>query len=358
VDFGLSEEQELLQATVRQFVENECPAARLREQFESEDDASPALWSGLAELGVAGLAVPEAHGGAGLGLLDLALAAEVLGHGALPGPFLGHSLAGLAVALGGSPEQQRSWLPKLAGGELLGSVALAEPEGGWLPEEWTAKGDGRVSGTKSWVPAGGAADLLVVGVAGGGLALVERGERGVAIEPQAGVDRTRRVASVRFDAAPCEPLPGGRATAERLRDAALVLLAADALGGASRCVEMSVAYAKTREQFGVTIGHFQALKHQLANMALEVEPSRALCWFAAHAFDRLPEQAPRAAALAKAHLTDVYVQAARDTVEAHGGIGFTWECDVQIWFKRALFDRAFLGTPEVHRERAASLAGW
>jgi alkylation response protein AidB-like acyl-CoA dehydrogenase len=137
-----------------------------------------------------------------------------------------------------------------------------------------------------------------------------------------------------------------------------VLLAADALGGATRCVESSVAYAKTREQFGVPIGHFQALKHQLANMALEVEPSRALVWFAAHAFDALPGDAPRAAALAKAHLGDVYAQVARDTVEAHGGIGFTWECDVQIWFKRALFDRAFCGTPAEHRERAARLAGW
>ena len=121
---------------------------------------------------------------------------------------------------------------------------------------------------------------------------------------------------------------------------------------------MSVEYAKTREQFGVTIGHFQALKHQLANMALEVEPARALYWYAAHAFDREPAEAERAAALAKAHLTDVYMQVARDAVEAHGGIGFTWECDVQIWFKRALFDRAFCGAPDVHRERAAQLAGW
>jgi alkylation response protein AidB-like acyl-CoA dehydrogenase len=358
MDFGLSEEQALLQATVRQFAARECPPARLRQQFESEADASLELWRGLAELGVAGLALPEAHGGAGLGLLDLALVAEVLGHAALPGPFLGHSLAGLALALGGSPEQQRAWLPKLAAGETLASVALAEPDGGFGPEAWTAKGEERLSGAKVWVPAAQAADLLVVGVAGGGLVLVERAARGVLVEPQAVADRTRRVGRVRFDGARCEALPGGAEAAGRVRDAALVLLAADALGGASHCVERSVEYARTREQFGVTIGHFQALKHQLANMALEVEPSRALVWFAAHAFDRLPAEAPRAAALAKAHLTDAYMQVARDTVEAHGGIGFTWECDVQIWFKRALFDRAFAGTPEVHRERAARLAGW
>ena len=121
---------------------------------------------------------------------------------------------------------------------------------------------------------------------------------------------------------------------------------------------MCTEYAKTREQFGVTIGHFQALKHQLASMAIEVEPARGLYWYAAHAFDHVPEEAERYAALAKAHVTDLYLQVARDSVEAHGGIGFTWECDVQIWFKRAMFDRAFLGLPQLHRERSAQLADW
>jgi alkylation response protein AidB-like acyl-CoA dehydrogenase len=144
----------------------------------------------------------------------------------------------------------------------------------------------------------------------------------------------------------------------RVRDAGLVLLAADAFGGAQRLLEMSVEYAKTRQQFGVTIGSFQGLKHQLANLAVEIEPARGLYWYAAHAFDHVREESERTAALAKAHLTHVYMQAARDSVEAHGGIGFTWECDVQIYFKRAMFDRAFLGTPATHRERAAALAGW
>jgi alkylation response protein AidB-like acyl-CoA dehydrogenase len=121
---------------------------------------------------------------------------------------------------------------------------------------------------------------------------------------------------------------------------------------------MAVAYAKEREQFGVTIGHFQALKHQLANMAADVEPSRGLYWYAAHAWDVLPEESPRAAALAKAHLSARFAQATRDAVEAIGGIGFTWEGDIQIWLKRSLFDRTYLGSPTVHRERAAQLAGW
>ena len=121
---------------------------------------------------------------------------------------------------------------------------------------------------------------------------------------------------------------------------------------------MTAEYAKTREQFGVTIGHFQGLKHQLANMAMEVEPARALYWYAAHAFDEVPEDAERMAALAKAHISDRFMAVAREAVEAHGGIGFTWECDVQIWFKRAMFDRTWLGAPSVHRERSATLAAW
>ena len=143
-----------------------------------------------------------------------------------------------------------------------------------------------------------------------------------------------------------------------MRDAALVLLAADAFGSGQRLLDMCVQYAKEREQFGVTIGHFQALKHQLANLALEIEPTRGLYWYAAHAFDHVQDESARTAALAKAHITDRTMQIARDAVEAHGGIGFTWECDVQIWFKRAMFDRAWMGTPSVHRERAAQMAGW
>jgi alkylation response protein AidB-like acyl-CoA dehydrogenase len=358
MDFGLSDEQRLLQDTIEKFLEKENDPTRLRARFDAEEAFDASLWRGLAELGLAGLLIPEAHGGAGLALLDAALAAETLGRSAAPGPFLGHTLAALALAVGGSPEQQRRWLPRLATGDAVATVAFAEAGGGWQPEEWRLAAGERLSGAKEHVPNAARADLLVVGTAGGRLALVERAGGGLAIEPFPGVDRTRRLDAVRFEGAQAEELPGGAPTALRVRDAGLVLLAADAFGGASRLVEMSVAYAKTREQFGVPIGHFQALKHQLANMALEVEPGRALYWYAAHAFDHVPDDAPRSAAIAKAHLADRFLQVARDAVEAHGGIGYTWECDVQIWFKRALFDRAFLGSPAVHRERAAKLAAW
>jgi alkylation response protein AidB-like acyl-CoA dehydrogenase len=363
MNFGLSEEQELLQDTTRRFVEERCPQKKLRELFDGETDHDTALWQGMAELGLTGLLVPDKHGGAGLELLELALVSETLGHAATPGPFFGHSLATLAVLLGGSEAQKDRWLPLLASGDAIGTIAFAEPGGAWEPDAWalpvTPAGSGlRVSGEKLHVPAGRVADLLVVGVAGGGLALVERESPGVEIKPYPGADRTRRLDRITFEGAPANLLPGGAEAAPRVRDAGLVLLAADALGGASHCIERSVQYAQTRVQFGVTISHFQAVKHQLANMAVDIEPARGLLWYAAHAFDHLPAVAERTAAVAKAHLTDRYYQIARDTVEVHGGIGFTWECDVQVWYKRAMFDRAFLGTPGVQRERAARLGGW
>ncbi len=358
MNFDLTEEQELLQDTVCQFAANECPPTRVRAIFDGDDGHDTGLWNGLLELGLGAIAISDEYGGAGLELLDLALAAEVLGAGAVPGPFLGHSLAGLAIAWAGSDAQRKTWLPRLASGEALGTIAFAEGEGRWQPADWTLGGGATLDGVKAHVPFGAHADLVVVGTRGGGLAVVERGARGLEVEPLAGIDRTRRLAQVRFSGTPCEALAGGPQAAARVRDAGLVLLAADAFGGAARLVEMSAEYAKTRQQFGVTIGSFQAVKHQLATMAVEVEPARGLYWYAAHAFDRVPGESERSAALAKAHLTQVYMQIARDAVEAHGGIGFTWECDVQIYFKRAMFDRAFLGAPAVHRERAAALAGW
>jgi alkylation response protein AidB-like acyl-CoA dehydrogenase len=355
MDFALSEEQELLQSTVHGFVAKECPPQTVRAIFDGERQAVPALWKGLAEIGIAGLVVPEAHGGAGLELLELALVAEELGRGAVPVPFLGHALASLALARGGSTAQQAKWLPRLASGEARATVALAEDGGRWLPESWrVALANGRVRGTKQLVPEAERAALFVVGCRGGALALVEAGA-GVRVSPEPTLDRGRPLAALAFDGAPAEPLD---ADAERIVDAGSVLLAADAFGAAHQLVRMTAAYVSTRQQFGQPLAQFQAVKHQLANMALEVDPTRGLWWYAAHAFDHAPAEAPRAAALAKAHITERAQQVARDAVEAHGGIGFTWECDVQLWFKRILFDRLWLGAPELHRERFAVLEGW
>jgi alkylation response protein AidB-like acyl-CoA dehydrogenase len=356
--FDLSDEQKMLQETVQQFIENECPVTRLRELFDGDQGHDPVLWKGLVELGIAGLLIPDQYGGAGLEMLDLAVVAESMGHGALPGPFFNHVLAALAIDLAGSDAQKEKWLPKLAAGDALATIALSDADGDWQPEGWRLAAGDTLSGSKPMVPFASLADVFVVGVAGSGLVLVEKGAAGLSLESVDGADRSRRLDTLTFSETPCELLPGGVAAAGRVRDAGLILLSADAMGGGQRCLEMSVEYAKTRQQFGVVIGQFQALKHQLANMALSVEPSRGLYWYAAHAFDHVPEEAERTAAVAKAHITDGFMQVARDAIEAHGGIGFTWECDVQMWFKRAMFDRAFLGAPASHRSRAAALADW
>jgi len=359
MDFGLTEEQEMLQETVRGFVQNECPTTRLRALFDAGEGHDPGLWSALAEMGIAGLIVSEEHGGAGMELLDLALVAEVLGESALPGPFLGHALACLGVGLQGSPAQQRKILPALASGERIATVALQESDLGWAPRDWTAKLDGdRVSGVKTLVPHAAVADRILVGLQGGALAWVESGAEGVSIEPTDGVDRTRPFATVRFEGAPAERLVDGGGEATRLTDAAAVLLAADAFGAATKLIDLDVAYSLSREQFGLPIAQFQAVKHTIARLATDIEPSRALWWYAAHALDHLPLEAPRSASLAKAHITALATHAARESVELHGGYGFTWECEVHIWLKRILFDRSFLGTPEQHRERCAELGGW
>jgi len=243
----------------------------------------------MVEMGLAGLVIPEQFGGAGLELLDLAVVAEALGYGGAPGPFFGHSLASLAIVLAGSEAQKKLWLPRLACGDCVGTLATGEVGGIWDPSAWTLEAGDALSGAKANVPTAELADVLVVGVRGGGLVLVERNAAGLAIEDMQGVDCSRRIASVTFQNTPCEELPGGVAAAPRVRDAGLVLLAADAYAAGSRLVDMCVDYANTRDQFGTTIGHFQALKHQLSNMAIEIEPTRALYWYAAHAFDQIPD---------------------------------------------------------------------
>lgn len=354
MDFALTEDQQLFQNTVRGFVTKECPSQTVRTIFDGKQQGTE-LWQALAALGIPGLAIPEAHGGAGLELLDLALVAEELGRGAVPVPFLGHALATLALARGGNAQQQSTWLPRLASGAARASVALAEDGGNWLPSAWRMElAGGRLQGTKQHVPEAAGADLFVVGCRGGALALVEA-ESAVRVTAEATLDRGRPLATLKLNGAPAQALDFDGA---RLVDAACVLLAADAFGAAHHLVRATVEYLQTRRQFGLPIAQFQAVKHQLANMALDVDPTRGLWWYAAHAFDHAPSEVSRAAALAKAHITERAQQVARDAVEAHGGIGFTWECDVQIWFKRIMFDRLWLGAPELHRERFAALEGW
>jgi len=358
VKFLLSDDQIDLQAAVRDYAVERGDAGARRGAFEGDSGFDAGFWEGLMALGAGGIGAPADAGGLGLGLLDVALAAEALGYAGAPGPFLGHVLAIHAIALCGSDDQKARWLPRLASGEAVGTVALAEADDRLRPADWRAAvADGLLTGEKHDVLYPELADLTVVGVTDG-FALVERHAPGQTATPRDGADRTRRLAHVAYAATPADTMRAPREVMDSVVDAALVLLAADAFGGASRLLEMSTEYAKTREQFGGPIGRFQGLKHQLANMAVEVEPARGLYWYAAHAYDRQSPDSARVAALAKAHLGEVFMQTARAAIEAHGGIGYTWEYDAQIWFKRAMFDFAYLGAPSRHRERAAQLSGW
>lgn len=359
MNFLLSDDQLALLDTIDALLRDRCDPQHVHKIFDAEGEAQidGALWSSLAELGLPAIFVPEDHGGLGLGMVDLAVVAELLGAYAAPVPFFGHVVAIVAIVLGGSEAQKAKWLPKLASGEILATIAFGEGSGRWLPGDWTldVKTD-TISGTKVLVPNAREAGLFVVGV-GNGLALVEQGP-GISIERVDGADRTRPVDTIVFDGAPAELLADGDKVKDKVSDAAAILLAADAFGGAEHCVRMSVDYAKMREQYGQPIAAFQGLRYQLVGMALATEPSRGLYWYAAHAWDALPDKAPHAASQAKAHLTDMFLQITRDTVEAHGGIGFTWEHDTHVYMKRAMLDWAWLGSPSRHRLRAADLAGW
>ena len=362
MDFGLSEDQVLLKDTIRRYVETECPTSRVRTIMESETGHDAALWNGLADLGVAGLLVPVEHGGSGLQLLDVALAAEELGRACTPGPFLACAMASAALLASDDAGAQARWLPRIAAGSVVATVAICEGIDEWDAGSMKTRArDGKVDGEKALVPYAAIADMILVAAtddAGPGLWLVERDAPGLTVTPVNGTDMTRRVATVQLQGTPAIKVASGRVAADRARDAGLVLLAADACGGSRRCLDMTAQYSLTREQFGQPIGAFQAVKHQLADLAMEIEPSISLWWYAAHAYDDIPEQAERHAALAKAHLTDLYDRATRVATELHGGIGFTWEFDLHLWFRRAVFDRAFLGDAMSHRRRAAELAGW
>jgi alkylation response protein AidB-like acyl-CoA dehydrogenase len=362
MNFGLSEEQILLKDTIRRFLNEQCPTTRIRAIMESDSGHDAELWQGLVDLGVAGLIIPAAYGGSGLELLDVALAAEELGYACTPGPFIGVAMATVAVVEGADAAQREHWLPRIASGKALVTVAFGEADSEWDPHKLgTRVRKAQLTGVKPFVPYASSADAIIVAAhdeSGPGLWIVERGAPGMEITSLKLVDLTRRVETVRFTGTPARRLNGSPAATQRTLDAGCVLIAADAYGGSARCLEMAVQYAKQREQFGQIIGAFQAVKHQLANMACELEPSLSLYWYAAHAFDRIQDKSERHAALAKAHLSDLYDRVTRDATELHGGIGFTWEFDMHLWFRRAIFDRSFLGDANFHRARAADLAGW
>jgi alkylation response protein AidB-like acyl-CoA dehydrogenase len=352
--FALSEDQRLLQDSLAKALGQLSPLERVRRFADANEETAPDIWAGLADLGLPGLIIDEAHGGLGLGLLEAALSAEALGAAVAPAPFLGSAvLAPLALKLAGSAEQQARWLPKLATGEVTAGGAIAEPISGARDGAGVTAEGGRLTGKALFAIDALGTDLLVVADRAGGLHLAERAS---ATEVMPSIDATRRLAELRFDGVPAEPLASNQALS-RLRDAAWVMLAADTLGAAQAMIDKAVAYAKERRQFGRVIGSYQAVKHMCAEMAAELEPARSLVWYAAYAFDHAPDEAPLMAAHAKAHLSEIGRFIARTSTEVHGGIGMTDLLGLHYWFKRIGLNRQLLGGPERVREIAAKLQG-
>ncbi|MFI5320954.1 MAG: acyl-CoA dehydrogenase family protein [Myxococcota bacterium] len=360
MDFGLSDEQLQLDESLRRFLAERVPTTRVRELIETPDAHDAKLWSELAELGVAGCLIAEEHGGAALSLLDAAVIATALGHAAAPTPFLGSAiLAPALIARAGSDAQCKEWLPRLAAGRLRLGVAIAE-QVERRDDAGVSIDAGKLRGNALFAIDGIGADAYLV-AAGDALALVASGAPGLAVEAMPTIDRTRRLAELRFDGvAPAELLGAGaaaRAALEHALLAARVALAADMLGACDRSLAMSVDYAKQRKQFDRPIAQFQAVKHLCAEMAAAIEPARSLVWYAAHAASEMPAEAPLLALHAKAHLAEVAMDVVRIATQVHGGIGFTDAYDLQLWFKRVSLARQLLGTPTRLRTQAAALQG-
>ncbi|HXZ86036.1 MAG TPA: acyl-CoA dehydrogenase family protein [Myxococcota bacterium] len=348
MDFGLSDEQRLLQETIRKLLGDAFPTTRAREVSKSASAHDGALWAKLAEAGALGALVSERHGGSELSFLDAMLVAEEIGRAAGPGAYATSAVMA-AVALRAADESlQQELLPRIAAGTTRIGVGLAEVHGA-RDGAAVALAGGRAEGTALFVLDAVEAELLLIHT-GGGLALLPAS--GVELVPLASVDGTRRFAEVRLRGA--QPLALLEGT-ERVLAAGRIALAFDSLGASERALELAVSYALARKQFERVIGSFQAVKHMLAEMAAELEPARSLAWYAAHAFDHEPREAQRLAALCKAHLAETATECLRKATEVHGGIGFTEQYDLHLWFRRVALSRPLLGGPEALREEALRL---
>ena len=373
MDFGFSEEQEMLRSSARDFLAKEAPMTLVRAMMEDEVGFTGELWKKMAALGWMGLVLPEQYGGAGLDFVDLVVVLEEMGRTVLPGPFFSTvALGGVGILAGGSDALKQELLPQLASGDLKVTLAQLEPSGRWdadgIQTSVTQDGGGVVvSGTKLFVPDAHTADHIIVagrapgstGRDGISLVLVDARAAGVAISQLKTMDQTRRLSEVVLQDV---RVPAGRvlgtagqgwALLDRIVDRGKVGLCAEMCGGAQRVLDMSVEYAKVREQFGKPIGSFQAIQHKCANMLVEVESSKSVTYYAAWAVANDAPEAPLAAAMAKAYCSDAYRHVSGEGIQIHGGIGFTWEHDMHLYFKRAKSSEVTFGDATWNRELVA-----
>jgi len=364
VYFDLTDEQQAIKATARDFLAARYRSERIRELADSERGFEQSDWEEMAELGWPGLALPEEWGGQGLGIVDLAVLFEEMGYALAPSPLFSNTVAGLALAFCGSDDQRERFLRPLAEGTLRGTPALWDADSPVTPGRFTmearADGDGIVlDGEKVLVMDAEAADFLVIATADGRRHLVERGAAGVTVTPETSIDLTRRLYSVGFDGvrvAPEDTMPAAEAEYHPVFFRLCVALASESTGVARRTMEMAVSYAKDRQQFGRPIGSYQAVSHRCAQMLLETENARSAVYGAAWAADAEPESLPLAASMAKAYASDAGWRVPDASIQVHGGIGFTWEHDLHFFLKRGRANASMFGDARWHRERVADAA--
>jgi acyl-CoA dehydrogenase len=358
MDFALTDEQRALQDAVRSYLRDRFGPAQVRAVYDDPaGDGDPAeLWKALGEQGWLAVLVPEQYDGIGLGLLDASVIARAFGAGTVPGPWLGTVLAGEALRLAGSPEQQAAWLPRIAAGEVKGAVALHRPGSSPAPGNAPATADGgRVFGALSLVEYAHMADLLVV-AAEDGLYLVDPKADGIVLERREALDRTTRLSDLELNGVAGERLADSSpAVLQELLDRAAVLVANDLVGIARKALTETVEYDKTRVQFGKPVGSFQAIKHELADVHVAVTMAEHAATYAAFALDTDRDDKTLAVSIAKSKAGDTARVATSDMIQYHGGIGYTWEHDAHFYFKRAKREEYAYGDAAQHRERIAAL---
>jgi alkylation response protein AidB-like acyl-CoA dehydrogenase len=355
MQFGLSESQEFLKDSARKFFAGECPSAEMRRLMETDTAYDAALWSKLTNQGYTGIIFPEEYGGVGLGKVELMLLMEESGRALLPGPFFSTvALAGSVLDAVATSAHKKQYLGPICHGEVRATVAILEAGASWTPRDvqLTAT-NGKLSGEKFFVSDAGIADFLIV-VARDGVFVVHSKARGLKITPMLGMDLTRKLYVVEFSDTPAEKI-GSTSNLARALDIATAALAAELVGGMQRTLDITVEYAKTRKQFGKPIGMFQAVQHQCADMYLETESSRSAVYYAGWALEENSSDAAAAVSIAKMYASDAARTVGNRGIQIHGGMGFTWENDVHLYYRRAKASETAFGDATFHRERIASM---
>jgi acyl-CoA dehydrogenase len=359
MNFDFSDELLQLRDQARRFLADRCPPSVPRRILETQEPYAIDLWRAIAEMGWTGAAIPEEYGGVGLGRLAVCVLAEELGRAVAPVPFSSSVyLATEAILLFGSERQKQTWLPKLAAGEVIGTFALAERPGTSDPGKLTTSSTaGRLTGTKLAVPDGDVADIAIVATSSG-LHLADLKSPGVTRETVATFDPTRSHARIEFSAVSAEPLPGsdGPETIRRLLDYAAVPVAFEQVGNAQAALDMANAYAKERFAFGRPIGSFQGIKHKLADMYIQVELARSNAYYGAWAVHTDAAELPVAASVARIAACEAGWFVTKENIQTHGGMGFTWQMDCHLYYRRAkLLSLALGGAREWKRRLVGEL---